>query len=83
MSTRSAGVNKPEACTMQINMYTKSDQFINIQYIFIQVATYRCFSLFIINYKYRHLCHQNTLKETSNAQLFGHEFQIPAHKPER
>jgi len=36
---------------MQINMYTKSDQFINIQYIlFFQVATYRYFSLFIINY---------------------------------
>lgn len=44
-------LNKPEACPMQINMYTKSDQFINIQYIlFIQVATYRYFSLFIINY---------------------------------
>lgn len=53
MPTRVAfvDVNKLEACTMQINMYTKSDQFINIQYIlFIQVATYRYFSLFIINY---------------------------------
>lgn len=53
MPTRVAfvDVNKLEACTMQINIYTKSDQFINIQYIlFIQVATYRYFSLFIINY---------------------------------
>lgn len=46
-----AGVNEPEPRIMQINVYTKSDQFINIQYIlFIQVATYRYFSLFIINY---------------------------------